>query len=112
MHELSLAQSMLAIVEQSAQDGGFRKVAAIRLEIGRLSCVMPEALRFCFESVTRGSLAEGARLEIIEIAGEGCCPRCGATLPLDELYGICPDCGIPLEVTAGTEMRLKELEVA
>lgn len=111
MHELSLAQSMLTLVEQSARHGGFRKVAAIRLEIGRLACVMPEALRFCFESVTRGSLAEGARLDIIEIAGAGRCPGCEATRPLDELYGICPDCGIPLEVTAGTEMRLKELDV-
>ena len=112
MHELSLAESMLAIVEKSARDGGFRKVAVIRLEIGQLSCVMPEALRFCFESVTRGSLAEGARLEIIEIAGEGCCPGCAMMLPLEELYGICPDCGLPLEITSGTEMRVKELDVA
>jgi hydrogenase nickel incorporation protein HypA/HybF len=112
MHELSLAENMLAIVEESARNGGFRRVAAIRLEIGRLSCVMPDALRFCFESVTRGSLAEGARLDICEIAGEGRCPRCEKSLELEEPYGLCPDCGVPLEVTAGTEMRVKELEVA
>ena len=112
MHELSLAQSMLAIVEESARRGGYRRIATIRLEIGQLSCVMPEALRFCFDSVTRGSIAEGARLDIVDIPGEGRCPQCEQYSAMDEPYGVCPDCSSPLLVTAGTEMRVKELEVA
>jgi hydrogenase nickel incorporation protein HypA/HybF len=112
MHELSLAESMLAIVEQSVRRGGFTRATVVRLEIGRLSCVMPDALRFCFESITRGSLADGARLDIVEIAGAGRCRRCDKTLEMEEPWGACPVCGAPLEVTLGTEMRVKELEVA
>lgn len=112
MHELSLAESMLAIVEERARREGFRRIATIRLEIGQLSCVMPEALRFCFDSVTRGSIAEGARLDIVGIPGEGRCPQCRRTTAMEEPYGLCPACDTPLVVTAGTEMRVKELEVA
>ena len=112
MHELSLAESMLTIVEQSVRRGGFTRATVIRLEIGRLSCVMPEALRFCFQSVTRGSLADSAQLDIVEIDGAGRCPRCDTTMAMEEPWGVCPDCGAPLEVISGTEMRVKELEVA
>jgi hydrogenase nickel incorporation protein HypA/HybF len=112
MHELSLAESMLTIVEDNVRRGGYTRATVVRLEIGRLSCVMPEALRFCFKSVTRGSLADSAQLDIVEIDGAGRCRRCGITMAMEEPWGICPDCGAPLEVIAGTEMRVKELEVA
>lgn len=111
MHELALANDMLAIVENEVRRSGFRRIATIRLEIGQLSCVAPEALRFCFAAVTRGSLAEGATLDIVSVPGSGRCPPCGTVFPLDEPYGACPDCGTPLTITAGTEMRVKELEV-
>ena len=112
MHELSLAESMLRIVEERARCEGFDRVRAIRLEIGKLSCVMPEALRFCFDAVTRGTIAAGARLDILEVGGAGRCPACRQTVALEEPYGICPDCSVPLAIVAGTEMQVKELEVA
>jgi hydrogenase nickel incorporation protein HypA/HybF len=113
VHEMSLAESVLQIVEDSARHGGFCRIAAVRLEIGRLSSVEPEALRFCFDAVVRGSLAEGARLEIIEVPGAGRCLKCSATVPLAALYDACPHCGsYQVEPTQGTEMRVKELEVA
>ena len=112
MHELSLAENMLAIVEDHVRRGGYTKATVVRLEIGRLSCVMPDALRFCFQSVTHGSLADNAQLDIVEIDGAGRCRRCDITVDMEEPWGICPDCGRPLDVIAGTEMRVKELEVA
>jgi hydrogenase nickel incorporation protein HypA/HybF len=112
MHELALAESMLAIAKREARRAGLQRITTIRLEIGRLSCVAPEALRFCFNAVTRGSIAEGAALEIISVPGAGSCPLCGRSFPLVEPYGVCADCGAPLTVTAGTEMRVRELEAA
>ena len=67
MHELALTREIVAIVCEAAHD---RRVCKVTLEIGRLSCVMPEALEFCFEAVTQGTLAEGARLDIHRTDGE------------------------------------------
>lgn len=112
MHEMSLAEGVLRIVENAARDQGFTRVSAVRLEIGQLSSVEPEALRFCFEAVVRGSLAEGATLEILDVPGAGWCMPCAQTVPLAALYDSCPRCGgYQVQPTAGTEMRVKDLTV-
>jgi hydrogenase nickel incorporation protein HypA/HybF len=113
MHELALAESMLAIAEQAARRSGADRILAVRLEIGALSHVEPEALHFCFDAVTRGSLAEHARLEIVTTPGEAWCMPCAATVPLSALGQPCPACGsYQLNVTHGDAMRVKEIEVA
>ena len=112
MHEMSLAESVLQIIEESAQTQNFLRVRAVTLEIGVLSAVEPDAMRFCFDAVTSGSIAEGARLVIIETPGEGCCEACGKTVAVQEQYGLCPECGSAcLQVVAGNQMRVKDLEV-
>jgi hydrogenase nickel incorporation protein HypA/HybF len=70
MHEMALCESVLKILEEEAAKQRFDRVESVRLEVGRLSHVEPEAMRFCFEAVTRGTLADGARLEILRPAGE------------------------------------------
>ena len=112
MHEMALAEGVLQLIEDAARKDGFRKVRGVWLEIGRLAAVESEALRFCFDAVTRGSLVEGAELEIIDLPGEGWCMKCCATVPMSEHLGACPRCGShQVQVTGGTEMRLRELEV-
>ena len=111
MHEMALAEEVLQIVQDAAWRKGFRQVRTLRLEIGRLSSVEPEAMRFCFEVAARDSLAAGARLEIIETDGVAWCYECAEQVALAELGAACPRCGgYRLRVTAGTEMRVKELE--
>ena len=113
MHEMSLAEGVLQIIEDAARAQIFSKVTAIWLEIGELSGIEIESMRFCFDAVTRGSLAEGATLEIIAMPGTGWCMPCSESVPLHEVYGACPKCGAyQVQVTAGTEMRVKELEVS
>lgn len=112
---MSLAEGVLQIVEDAARapDGrGFVRVKTVVLEIGQLSSVEPEAMRFCFDAVAHGSVAEGAALEIQEVPGEGLCFNCSRTVRLAALYDPCPACGgYPVQATGGTEMRVKELEV-
>jgi hydrogenase nickel incorporation protein HypA/HybF len=87
-------------------------VNTIRLEIGELSCVGADALRFCFDAVARGTVAERARLEIIRVPGEGVCGTCGRTAPMTALYDACPCCSDgTMQPQRGTEMRVKEIEV-
>ncbi|WP_296490218.1 hydrogenase maturation nickel metallochaperone HypA [Rhodoferax sp.] len=113
MHEMSLAEGVLQLIEDAARRDRFNQVSTVWLEIGQLSGVEPQAMAFCFDAVTRGSVAEGARLEIIATPGQGWCPTCAKTVPMTELFAECPSCGgYPLQVIGGTEMRVKELEVS
>ena len=112
MHEMSLCESMLQILEQQAKAQQYQRVKTVWLEIGALSGVETEALHFCFSVVMQGSLAEGALLEIIEEPGQAWCLPCGINVPVEQLYDPCPHCGNPqLQVNGGDQMRIKELEV-
>lgn len=112
MHEMSLAESVLQMIEGMARSQDFKCVKAVWLEIGQLSCVEPDAFRFAFDAVTRGSVAEGARLEVVEMAGQGLCMDCSAEVQLAARYEPCPACGShKVRVTGGEGMRVRELEV-
>lgn len=112
MHEMSLAEGVLQIIEDASQQQQFKRVKTVILEIGQLSAVEPEAMRFCFDVVTKHSVAEGAALEIVETPGMGWCMHCAQTVALSEQFGACPLCSShQVQVTDGTEMRVKELEV-
>lgn len=112
MHEMSLAEGVLQLIEDAARQQNFEKVVTVWLEIGQLSGVEVEAMKFCFDAVTRDSVAAGARLEIIALPGVGWCLACAQTVAMSEVFGECPQCGgFQLQVTGGTEMRVKELEV-
>lgn len=112
MHEMSLAEGVLQLVEETAQREKAQRVKLVVLEIGLLSSVEPDALRFCFEAVTQGSVAQGATLEIIQTPGAGWCTPCGVRVAMSELYGECPQCGsYQVQPTEGIEMRVKEIEI-
>jgi hydrogenase nickel incorporation protein HypA/HybF len=110
MHEVSLAEGILRIVEDSARRNGARRVKAVTLEIGALAHVAPHALRFCFDAVTRGSVADGAVLEIATVPGLAWCMPCGERIPLSRLGDPCPSCGsYQVQVIGGEEMRVREI---
>jgi hydrogenase nickel incorporation protein HypA/HybF len=112
MHEVSLIEDVIALVEQERTRQAFTRVNRIRLEVGLLGDAEPEALRFCFNAVAVGTIAEGSRLEIKTVAGEGWCERCRRTAPMDERFAACPECvGVQLRLTAGDAFRLAEMEV-
>jgi len=112
MHEMSLAEGVLQVIEDNAKTNDFSRVKTVWLEIGELAGVEVEAIRFCFDAMVKGTLADGARLEIIATQGEGHCLACGETVAIQLRYDPCPLCGgYPVEPTGGLEMRVKELEV-
>lgn len=109
MHELSITQSVVdAVVERA--DGA--RVTTIRLEIGKLSGLLPDSVRFCFELVTMGTPVEGAVLEIAEPSGRASCRTCGEEFALDELILLCPCGSADVKVLGGSELRIKSMEVA
>jgi len=97
---------------EEAKKQSARKVTRVFLDIGALSPVDPEALRFCFDAVTAGTLAEGAGLEIDRVPGAGWCVDCSKTVPLTERFGACPECGhYRVQMTAGDDLRIREMEI-
>ena len=113
MHELSLAEGVLRIVADAAAKHAATRVHTVWVELGALAHVEPDALRFCFDAVTRGSVAEGATLEIATTPGRAWCMPCGGEVALGRLGEPCPRCGsYQLSVVAGEEMRVKEIGIA
>ena len=109
---MSLAESVRGIVEDAATAQGAKRVTTVVLEIGELSSVEVEALRFCLEVVLRESLADGTAIEIRHVAGVGRCLTCDRSVPLAQRYDPCPHCGgYQVRPTGGTEMRVKEIEM-
>ncbi|QLE54051.1 hydrogenase maturation nickel metallochaperone HypA [Nostoc sp. TCL26-01] len=108
MHELGITQNIVAIVNEYAKGA---KVNRIVVEIGQLSAIMPDAVQFCFDICTQGTVLAGATLEIIAIPGLAQCRQCGAKIALDKPFGIC-DCGsVHLDLITGEELKIKEIEI-
>lgn len=112
MHEMSLCESIVQILEESAKQQGFEKVKRVWLEIGDLAGIELEAMRFSFDAVSKGTLADNASLEIIEVPGEAWCMQCSKSVSVKQRFDACPDCGsYQLQVVNGEEMKITELEV-
>ena len=112
MHEMSIAEGIRDVIEDAARANGFSRVTRVRLEIGRFAGVETEALDFAFDVVMRGSPAEGARLELIDLPGRAMCYDCLKPVEIDDRLAPCPLCGGGRLLPAGgDEMRIRDMEV-
>jgi len=109
VHETAIAQSLLEIVKEQALLYGAKKVTRIRIKVGALSGVVPEALQFAFEVLSRGGVAEGARLEIEEVPSRIRCEDCGVFEGTPFL--VCPNCGKLAELLSGRELEIESMEI-
>jgi len=108
MHELAIAESLVEAVQART---GRQTVRSVRLQVGRLSGVVPDALMFAFERAVQGTPLEGAQLLIDEPAGWLHCRTCQADQGRDDLI-LLSECGsADVEVTAGRELALLSVEV-
>jgi len=120
LHELTIVRNLLRIVEEKARVYGVKQITGIRLVVGELNLVVPETLHFCFEVASRGTVAQGATLEIKEVPLEFQCNNCGHHFSLSSRKEIssgeeggmgCPHChGQELEIRAGRELYLESME--
>lgn len=108
MHELGITQNIVAIASDRAQGA---QVRDITLEIGQLSGVMADAIRFCFEVCAEGTPVAGAKLTIIETPGLGRCQVCDQDVPLEVPFGVCQCGSTHLDIVQGEELRIKALEI-
>ena len=108
MHEMAITQSVVHAVCERMGDTPVRRVC---LEIGTLSGVVADSVRFCFDLITEGTTLEGASLEIVQPSGKARCRDCGVDFALDDLLMLCACGSANRELLAGEELRIREVEV-
>jgi len=109
MHELSITQSVVDAVVTKLPD---RRISLVSLEIGKLSGIEPDALRFCFELVTAGTPLDGAELRIAEPAGLAHCAACEADFEPESCILLCPCGSADVRLTSGDQLTIRSVMVA
>jgi len=112
MHELAITQAMLDIVLEQAKKANAKKVGAINLVIGELSGFVEESVRFYFDFLAKGTIAEEAVLNFKPVSPRARCRGCGNLFELKEFDWACPRCGGgDVEITAGKELSIESIDV-
>lgn len=110
MHEMSITMAVLDAITAKV---GEQRVTEVRLEVGKLSGVVVESVRFCFDLAAEGTPLAGARLVVDEPSGQACCVLCGVEFTVDDYIVLCPGCGsADVDVRAGRELRIMSVEVS
>lgn len=112
MHEMSVAESMVELVLQHAEEAGARRVSAIRVVVGGMSGIVEDSLQFAFEALSEGTLAQGAILEMKLVPTKARCKDCCAEFLLAEFHWSCEACGgSRLDIIEGKELYVDSIEV-
>ncbi len=108
MHEMAITQSVVDLVAERTEG---RRVAVVRLKVGALSGVVPDAMAFCFELIAAGTSLEGAALEFDRTPGQARCRTCDQEFALDSLILLCPCGSADVSVTSGQELLVTSVEM-
>lgn len=109
MHELAITQG---IVDACCERARGARVLRVTVTVGTLSCVMPDAMRFCYEVAVAGTPLEGSELEIVRIPARSRCGACGNDVEMDDLFTACPCGADALErPRGGDQLRIKSMEL-
>lgn len=109
MHELTITERVVETVTERVPEA---KVTRVLLEIGALSGVVADSVRFCFELVTEGTNLEGARLEIVEPLAMCQCRSCGSEFAPDVPILLCPCGSADVAVLSGQDLKILSVQVA
>jgi hydrogenase nickel incorporation protein HypA/HybF len=108
MHEVAIMTEALRMAEEAAKSAGAGRIVKLKLRLGTLSGVVPDSMRFAFDVVCHGTLAEGATLEIEQIPAVGWCETCQQEFACADFFNECPRCHNP----GGALRRGREMEIA
>lgn len=108
MHELGITRNVVEIVSDKAQG---KPVCRVKLAIGELTAVVPEAMHFCFDVVSQGTVLEGAALEIETVMGRAICETCDSEFPMPLTGARCECGGRSYRLLSGEELKIVEMEL-
>ena len=112
MHELSVAQSIIEIIQQHISESEWECVRAVRLKIGVCAGIVPDSLEFSFQAITAESSLRQAKLEIETIPFRIYCNTCKTTTEDNSGFVVCGICGsADTKIISGLEMQINEIEI-
>ena len=112
MHELSVAQNIIEIIQQSVSKQSWNQVRAVHVEIGAMAGIVPDSLKFSFEAITEESAFRGAQLIIECIPFRIHCCSCNADTENEDGFAVCGECGsTKVKIVTGTELQIKNIEL-
>ncbi len=112
MHELSVTEGLLSIVNEEANNRGVKKVTAINLVIGELASIIDESVQFYFNILSKGTASEGAVLFFKKISAEYTCTKCNHVFEKKSYSYNCPECGAKAIIASkGQEFYIESIEV-
>jgi hydrogenase nickel incorporation protein HypA/HybF len=110
MHEASLVEALIEVIETEAANAGMVRVTGLKLRVGAMRMVVPEMMQTAFEIMSKGSVAEGARMQIEEVPLLAHCTNCNRDVEVDGHVFLCTLCGTALsEILSGQELDLMEI---
>ena len=113
MHELSVAQSIVEIIQQHVPESERECVTAVRLKIGACAGIVPDSLEFSFQAITAESSLRQAKLEIETIPFRIYCHACKSTSENETGLVVCSHCGsMDTKILSGAEMHITEIELS
>ncbi len=112
MHELSITQNIVDIVVEHATRAKAERVTAIHLVIGNLTGFVDESIQFCFDMLSPGTIAAGARVGIQRVPARVRCRACAQEFEPEGLNWACPQCtAVGGEVLRGRELQVDSIEI-
>ena len=108
MHELGITRNIVAIVSDAAKG---RRVKRITVDIGDLSGILADSVAFCFDVVAKGTVLDGAALEIRRVKGRAACRDCGTEFATSALHQPCACGSRNLARLAGEELKIRDMEL-
>ena len=112
MHELSICEHLIEVALAVMRERAIiSRVDSLTVEIGRLTAVVPESLRFYFEALSQGTPLEGAELVVETMALRTRCRSCLLETEPDFPMLSCMRCGCSVEILSGRELRLVSIDI-
>ncbi len=120
MHEFSTMQGVVGVIMEFAEKNNAKKVLRVYLDVGELTFLNHEQLKFSYQILSEGTILEGSELVISPIKAKYVCKHCGSSGDLPRVeegdhFSVpvfyCPECGKEIEITSGRECRVREIEI-
>jgi hydrogenase nickel incorporation protein HypA/HybF len=112
MHELSIAQNIIEIIQSNIPETEWEHIDKVRLKVGEAAGVVPESLEFSFQAITSESPLRHTQLEIISIPFRVRCQDCSAITKNEAGFAFCEMCGSTnTKVISGNELHVTEIEI-